>query len=63
VQADNSGSSPTRDHFEGAARLHAETGQLAFSRGILRDLDGDGNADFLLKIEGVAVLSADDLIL
>lgn len=46
------------------ALFSGEPGELRFSNGMLRsDLDGDGRTDFQIELDGIAALSAADLLL
>ncbi len=50
--------------FIGADGFHDKSGELRYVGGILKgDVDGDGSADFAIKLAGAPVLVENDLIL
>lgn len=50
--------------YIGSSAFHDKAGELRFSAGVLSgDVDGDGRADFQIKVAGVTKMFADDFIL
>jgi Ca2+-binding RTX toxin-like protein len=50
--------------FIGGSAFHGKAGELQFKNGIISgDTDGDGRADFQIKMNGVTKMFADDFIL
>ena len=54
--------------FIGTASFTGQAGELRYGRGpdnatVIADMDGDGRADFAVRLDGVTALTADDFVL